>query len=44
MDNILAWLPNHVFKSYEDILDYCFFALNKLIGMPWKIMSIGIRE
>ena len=38
------WLSNRVFKSYDDILDHCCFAWNKLIDMPWKIMSIGIRE
>jgi hypothetical protein len=31
-------------RSYEDILDHCCFAWNKLIDMPWKIMSIGTRE
>ena len=35
------WLSNRVFKSYGDILDHCCFAWNKLIDMPWKIMSIG---
>ena len=38
------WLSNRVFKSYDDILDHCCFAWNKLIDMPWKIMSIGMRE
>ena len=38
------WLSNRVFKSYEDILDHCCFAWNKLIDMPWKIMSIGTRD
>ena len=38
------WLSNWVFKSYDDILDHCRFAWNKLIEMPWKIMSIGTRE
>ena len=38
------WLSNRIFKSYEDILDHCCFAWNKLIGMPWKIMSIGMRD
>jgi hypothetical protein len=32
------------FSKYEDMLDYRCFAWNKLIDMPWKIMSIGIRE
>jgi len=38
------WLSNRVFKSCEDILDHYCFAWNKLIEMPWKIMSIGTRE
>ena len=25
------WLPNRVFKSYEDIVDHCCFAWNSLI-------------
>ena len=37
------WL-HRIFKSYDDILDHCCFAWNKLIDMPWKIMSIGTRE
>jgi len=38
------WLSNRVFKSYDDILDHCWFAGNKLIDMPWKIMAIGTRD
>jgi transposase len=38
------WLSNRGFKSYDDILDHCCFAWNKLIDMPWKIMSIGTRD
>jgi len=38
------WISNRIFNSYEAILDHCCFAWNKLIDMPWKIMSIGIRE
>jgi len=38
------WLSNRVFKSYEDILDHCCFAWNKLIDQPWRIMSIGLRD
>ena len=32
------------FTSYEDIVDHCCFAWNKLIDQPWKIMSIGMRD
>ena len=38
------WLSNRVFASYEDILDHCCAAWNKLIDQPWRIMSIGLRE
>ena len=38
------WLSNRVFESYDDILNHCCCAWNKLIDMPWKIMSIGMRE
>jgi hypothetical protein len=37
------WLSNRVFKSYDDTLDHCCFAWNKLIDMLWKITSIGTR-
>jgi len=30
------WLSNRVFKSYDDILDHCCFAWNKLIDMPGR--------
>ena len=38
------WLSNRVFHSYEDILDHCCAAWNKLIDQPWRIMSIGLRD
>ena len=38
------WLSNRVFSSYDDILDHCCDAWNKLIQQPWKIMCIGSRE
>ena len=38
------WLSNRVFKSYDDIVDHCCDAWNKLIDLPWKIMSIGLRN
>jgi hypothetical protein len=37
-------LSNPVFNSWDDILDRCCFAWNKLIDMPRKIISIGTRE
>jgi transposase len=38
------WISNRIFASYENLLDHCCFAWNKLIDMPWKIMSIGLRD
>lgn len=38
------WLSNRVFKSYDDIVDHCCHAWNKLVDRPWTIMSIGMRD
>ena len=38
------WLSNRIFESYDDILDHGCSAWNKLIDMPWKIISIGTRD
>jgi len=38
------WLSNRVFRDYDDIVDQCCRAWNRLIDQPWKIMSIGLRE
>ena len=38
------WLSNRVFENYEDILDHCCNAWNRLIERPWKIMTIGLRD
>ena len=37
------WLSNRIFRSYEDILDHCCHAWNKLADRPWAIMSIGLH-
>src|SRR3954470_1663728 len=37
------WLSNRVFRSYENILDHCCDAWNRLTDQPWTIMSIGLR-
>ena len=37
------WLSNRVFRSYDDILEHCCYAWNKLVDQPWTIMSIGLR-
>ena len=38
------WLSNRVFKSYDDLVDHCCQAWNKLVDQPWRIMSIGLRQ
>jgi transposase len=38
------WLSNRVFGSYDDIVDHCCDAWNKLVDQPWNIMSIGLRD
>ena len=37
------WLSNRVFTSYDNIVDHCCYAWNKLVEQPWKIISIGSR-
>ena len=37
------WLSNRIYQSYDDIVDHCCFAWNKLVDQPWRIMSIGLR-
>jgi hypothetical protein len=38
------WLSNRVFTSYDNIVDHCCEAWNKLIDQPWHIISIGLRQ
>jgi transposase len=38
------WLSNRVFETYEDILDHCCDAWNKLVDQPDRIKSIGLRD
>jgi hypothetical protein len=38
------WLSNRVFKSYDDIVDHCCDAWNKLVDQPWRIMSLRIAR
>ena len=38
------WLSNRVFEDHDDVVDHCCNAWNRLIGQPWCIMSIGMRE
>jgi transposase len=38
------WLSNRVFTSYDDIVDQCCHAWNRLVEQPWRIMSLGLRQ
>jgi hypothetical protein len=38
------WLSNRVFTSYDNIIDHCCEAWNKLVDQPWHIMTIGRRK
>ena len=38
------WLSNRVFSSYDNIVDHCCYAWNKLADQPWTIISIGSRD
>jgi len=38
------WLSNRIFKGYDDILEHCCRAWNRLIHQPWRIMTIGMRD
>ena len=38
------WLSNRVFASYDNLVDHCCAAWNKLIEQPWTIMSLGMRD
>jgi len=38
------WLSNRVFRDHDDIVGLCCFYWNRLIEMPWRIMSIGMRD
>ena len=37
------WLSNRVFTSYNNIVDHCAYAWNRLVAEPWRIMSLGLR-
>jgi transposase len=38
------WLSNRVFTSYDNIVDHCAGAWNKLVAQPWRIMTLGLRD
>jgi hypothetical protein len=35
------WLSNRIFRSYDDILNHCCHAWNRLVEQPW---TIGLRD
>ena len=37
------WLSNRVLACYDDIVDHCADAWNKLEDQPWRIMTLGLR-
>ncbi len=38
------WLSNRIFTCYDNIVDHCCDAWNKLTDQPWRIMSLGLRD
>ena len=38
------WLSNRIFESYDDLVDHCCEAWNKLVDQPWRIMTLGLRH
>jgi transposase len=38
------WLSNRIFSSYDNVVDHCCHAWNRLSDQPWRIMSIVLRQ
>ena len=38
------WLSNRVFTCYDNLVDHCCDAWNKLIAQPWRIMSLELAH
>ena len=38
------WLSNRIFTSFDNIVDLCCDAWNRLTDQPWKIMSVAYRQ
>jgi len=38
------WLTSTVFTCYDNIVDHCADAWNKLEAQPWPVMTIGLRD
>jgi transposase len=45
VENVWQFMRDNwrIFKSYDDLVDHCCAAWNKLTDQPWRIMSIGLR-
>jgi hypothetical protein len=35
------WLSNRVFGSYDEIVEHCCEAWNKLVEQPWKLCRLA---
>ena len=49
MENVWQFMRDHslaygVFQAYDDIVGHCCDAWNRLVGQPWRIRSIGLRD
>ncbi len=38
------WLSSRIFIGFDNIVDLCCDAWNRLTDQPWKIMSIAHRQ
>ena len=38
------WLSNRIFACYDNLVDHCCDAWNKLVRQPWIVMSVGMRD
>jgi hypothetical protein len=38
------WLSNRVFFDYDNIVDHCCDAWNRLTEQPWRVISIAMRD
>ena len=38
------WLSNRVFTCYDNLVDHCADAWNKLVAQLWRIMALGLRN
>ena len=38
------WLSNRIFKSYDQIVDHCCDAWNKLVDQPWRVIRLAFAR